>query len=357
MKKYWIGLIAVLVIPGIRSPAYAAESSGESLQLAIADAFLLDEDSEKSRNGAQMLFRMYPTSEHMDVVAERLLKATETPPQGRWVSAVAFSVALLTDFKSPRYAKVLREVHQRVDNESVRKTIDKVLPGWERESVAQYVGGSVDVVRKRATAVQALTDGRMTHRPEVATVMNATLLPEILNRLGAPDELSIWRVRNDKVALHYKNSGFILAAAASPPKNHYESILTAPEVVPLEGRYHAKEFGFAQVLAGAPGKPLALFVKTESNTLLQDTEAMNILVERMMTVPPENQHRYETVAYVAALERMWMRNAPHAMDMLERVATLPDKNPAGKTARKIIKNEKKLSAVGKGRIKAQPSTT
>jgi len=169
-------------------------------------------------------------------------------------------------------------------------------------------------------------------RSAFSTLKEGASLSEVLSLMGAPDELTMWRVRTEKLVLHYADAGLFLMSVEQGVPPRYIAMQVHPELVPVRATYKGQNFGFAQILGSVHGRPLVQYFKSERQRIVADMDAMYVL-GRLLELPPA-EHRYDVAMFEIALKELWRSRDTRSKEWIRQVAELAGESDAKDQATK-----------------------
>ncbi len=336
--------LALLVCSGA---VRAADYDGEKLQQALFASLTLDDDPMKSRLGARAIRKFYADRQELtDLIAEQLMTSTDTEPKSRTFNAVAWYIIALGEIGNPRYRDILTAVRLRTVNKTLVSDIDKALLALRSEAATPYIHGTIDIPSKKVELAHFLAANRTAKRSTFDSISPGTSLVHLLEVFGAPDDMTAWTVRTQKLAVHYSGTGLVLLSIQNEVPYRWVAIHVAAEPLPVREYYSGDRFGFAQILATLHGKMLVQFYKSESRLIRADVEALGLIAYRAIDLPYPTDD-YDQAMIAIGLKALARSRDLRGIDLVRKVAAMPKKNDAQKFAQRLVSAYEKRQALGK----------
>lgn len=342
-----IGAVLVIVV-GLLSSAVHAQTpiDVDKVQQAMFASLVLDDDLGRSRLGARAIRKFYPKNEALtDLIAECLMRETATTVQGRRLNTVAWYVIMLGETQNSRYRDILRQVQERTTIKKLLDDISDALKQMTDNAAIQYVPGSIDIAAKRTEAAKILADNRRSDRSRFGSITQGSTLVEILQALGAPDALTAWTVRTQKMEVHYFGAGLIVLSIDNVDQPRWVTYTAARELMPIQKMYTGENLAIAQNLGSLQNKLLVQFYKTSGRRIHNDLSAMELTVRRITEIPyPDDRDEEEAVLRI--LKRFALSPDPRAGAVVKSIADSSIKNDGTKFAKRMWQIREKRIAKG-----------
>lgn len=323
------------------SLSYAQGADVEPLQRAIVVSLITDDEPANTQLGARSIRALYPTDQQLtDMVAESLLNLTTSEPTGEAFDAVRWHLQSIGDLQNPRYRETVLAIRERTKNEDLLAEVEEALPKMQSEASTSYVFGSTDLLRSRAEAQQVLKSNKRSNRSAFASLRTRPSLTQVLQALGAPDDIFVWNTRAEKLALSYEGAGLFLFGTEQSTPPRFVATQAYRELVDVRRTYKGENFGRAQILASVIGKPLVQYYKADHRRIASDMDEMHILVRRIVETPIDTLHRYDDAMYRIALQALGRSPDPRAIELIKLVEAMPGDNDYKDMAIKLVKADR-----------------
>jgi uncharacterized protein with PIN domain len=265
---------------------------------------------------------------------------------GRHVDTLAWYARLLGETDSARYRDALNLAKQRYTNKKIIARVDEALKRLGTKQAEQYAFQEIDRAGLRTDAQRAVTAQIKSDRQAFSAVRPKGRLSDVLEALGAPDEVTLTTVviarygRSTHLLAHYAGAGMVAFQYDFSHSLGWSVIETMDELIPVKEFYTGTQFGMAQSIATLRGESYRLYLHGNARKILRDPTAKTVLIQRILAVPfPAD--RYEDDANAVAIKRLGRSRDAAMREPIEKIAA----TAKGKDTAKMAKNYAEAYAI------------
>lgn len=319
-QRSWTILLVNACLLFLPAVAYC-QSDFDTYKRAMCGTMILDEDWRAVRYGMKAVKTMFPDDELLnDLVAERL---SEIKVAGKTASAELNAARALIEtlvvYKSDRYQLFLKKIRQE---NAFKPEVNVLIDNLKTTAMAtsQFVPGVIDAVVAKSNFAKTMEAYKKKDRSGFAFVVQVKTLDELLEKIGAPDLVSAWKVHAPKLELHYVDLGLVVLNldTSNPSAPQWKVLMTANELTRVSKIYRGEHFDIAQNLASIQGRRLKMYTKS-NRSLFRDVSLLSVLVYRMADAGKYGD-AYEKVVTEKAMSILSRSNDPISVDTLRYAA-------------------------------------